>query len=94
MYRVTTDIIRHLSQSHQQMARILSAERQVVVRMAEMVGGLPDTSWFDDINGMLDSTADVTKSLISYLNSLADLEESMADSLANVLETLRESDEE
>jgi hypothetical protein len=76
------------------MARILSSERQVVVRMAEMVGGLPDTSWFDDINGVLDSTADVTKSLISYLNSLADLEESMADSLANVLETLRESDEE
>lgn len=94
MYRTTSGIIGHLSQSHLQMARILSAERQVVVRMSEMVAGLPDTTWSDDLSGMLDSAADVTKSVISYLNGLADLEEAMADSLSHVLEALRESDEE
>jgi len=94
MYRTMTGIIGHLAHSHLQMARILSAERQVVTRAAEMVSGLPDTSWSDDLSRMLDSAADVTKSVISYLNGLADLEEAMADSLSQVLAALREADEE
>lgn len=37
-----TEIVVHLSRSHQQMARILDAKRHVAVRMAHLVQALPD----------------------------------------------------
>jgi hypothetical protein len=84
--KIMTDIVHQLSLSHLQMARILDAKRQVTVRMAELVTGIPDAHpGFGGLEGLIQSSGELTKSVIAYVNSLADLEEAVADSLTNVV---------
>jgi hypothetical protein len=90
-----TEIIVHLSHSHQQMARIMDSKRQVAVRMAHMIQLLPDEHpELDGLKGLLSSSTQVSKSVIAYLNSLAELEEAMADSLTQLIKANDDSDEE
>lgn len=86
MHNLLTEIVVHLSQSHQQMARILDAKRHVTVRMAQLVQILPDEQLPEEgLEGLLEGASDVTKSIIAYVNSLAELEEAVADSLTHVV---------
>ncbi len=95
MQELMTEIVVHLSHSHQQMARILDAKRQVAVRMAQMVHILPDEHpQLDGLEGLLDGSSQVTKSVIAYVNSLADLQEAMADSLAQLVKAAADTEEE
>lgn len=90
-----TEIIVHMSHSHQQMARVMDAERQVVVRLAQIVHAIPDTEpGFDGVSGLIENTGRINKSVISYLNAIADLQEAMAENLGFVLKELRSQDEE
>jgi len=90
-----TEIVTHLSHSHQQMARILSAKRQVSVRMAQLIDALPNEHpHLGGLNGLVESSSDVTKSVISFLNGLADLEEAVADSLTHVLKAIGNTGDE
>ncbi|MFD0673393.1 nucleoside-diphosphate sugar epimerase [Cohnella sp. GCM10027633] len=90
-----TEIVIHLSHSHQQMARILSAKRQVTVRMAQLIDVLPNEHpHLNGLNGLVDSSSEVTKSVISFLNSLADLEEAVADSMTHVLKAIGDTGDE
>jgi hypothetical protein len=95
MQELLTEMIVHMAHSHQQMARILDAKRKVTVRMAQLVDVLPDAHpHFNGLEGLLDNTFNVTKSVVTYLNSLADLEEAVADSLTNVVKSAAETEEE
>lgn len=95
MQELLTEIIVHLSHSHQQMARIMDSKRQVAVRMAHMIQLLPDEHpELDGLKGLLSSSTQVSKSVIAYLNSLAELEEAMADSLTQLIKANDDSDEE
>lgn len=95
MQELMNEIVVHLSHSHQQMARILDAKRQITVRMAQMVSMLPDEHpQLNGLEGLLDSSSQVTKSVIAYVNSLADLEEAMADSLTQIVKAAGYTDEE
>ncbi len=95
MHETLTEIVIQLSKSHQQMARILDAKRHVAVRMAHLVTSLPDEHpQLDGLDGLLDGSANVAKSVIAYLNSLADLEEAVADSMTNVVKAMGESTDE
>lgn len=95
MQELMTEIVVHLSRSHQQMARILDAKRQIAVRMAQMVSLLPDEHpQLNGLGGLLDSSSQVTKSVIAYVNSLADLQDAMADSLTQIVKAIGEADEE
>lgn len=90
-----TEIIVHMSNSHEQMARVMDAERQVVVRMAQIVHAIPDTEpGFEGVPGLIKNTGRINKSVISYLNAIADLQEAMAENLGFVLKELRNQDEE
>jgi hypothetical protein len=96
LQELLTEIVVHLSRSHQQMARILDAERQVTVRMAHLVQSLPDQHpQLNGLNGLLDSSTNVTKNVVAHLNSLADLQEAFADSMTNVVKAMGDvTDEE
>jgi len=95
MQELMTEIVVHLSHSHQQMARILDAKRQVAVRMAQMVHILPDEHpQLDGLEGLLDGSSQVTKSVIAYVNSLADLQEAMADGLTQLVKAAADTEEE
>lgn len=95
MEQKITDIIMHMGHSHQQLARIIDAERHIIVRMADIVHALPDhTPNFDGVEGLMDSSSSIKKSLIAYLNSIAELEEAMAENLSQVVSELKGPDEE
>ncbi|MBB6732568.1 nucleoside-diphosphate sugar epimerase [Cohnella zeiphila] len=95
MQELMTEIVVHLSHSHQQMARILDAKRHVAVRMAQLIELLPDEHpQLNGLEGLVDSSSQVTKSVIAYVNSLADFQEAMADSLTQIVKAVGDSDEE
>ncbi|WP_256759867.1 nucleoside-diphosphate sugar epimerase [Cohnella sp. WQ 127256] len=95
MQELLTEIVVHLSKSHQHMARILDAKRHVAVRMAHLVQMLPDENpQFTDLDGILNSSSNVTKNVVSYLNSLADFQEAVADSLTNVVKAMGTPEDE
>lgn len=95
MEHTITEMIAHMSHSHRQMARVIDAERQVVVRMAQIVHAIPDAEHvFDGTAGMLENTGRLNKSVISYLTAIADLQEAMADNLGVVMKELKGHDEE
>lgn len=95
MEQKITDIIVHMAHSHQQMVRVLDAERQVAVRMAQIVQAIPDAGpAFEGTSGMMENTGRINKSVISYLNAIADLQEAMAENLGFVMKELKGHDEE
>jgi len=92
MQKLTTEIVNHLSHSCQQLARTMAAQRHIVMRMAELVHTLPDVHpQLNGLDGLLDHSSQVTKSVVAYLNSLADLEEATADSLTSILQAAAKS---
>ncbi|MGG1617164.1 nucleoside-diphosphate sugar epimerase [Paenibacillus sp. NRS-1782] len=95
MHNQVDDLLIHISHSQQQMSRLLDAERQVVVRMSQIIHALPDEEpRFDGIPGILDSSGQVNKSIVAYLNGIADLQEAMAEMLVRVVKETAYPDEE
>jgi hypothetical protein len=95
MQNKVDNLLVNISHSHQQMARLLDAERQVVVRMSQVIHDLPDEDpRFDGIPGILDSSGQVNKSIVSYLNGIADLQEAMAEMLVRVVKEVTDPEEE
>ncbi|WP_025675926.1 hypothetical protein [Paenibacillus polymyxa] len=95
MHNELDDLLIHISHSQQQMSRLLDAERQVVVRMAQIIHELPDEEpRFDGIPGIIDSSGQVSKSIVAYLNGIADLQEAMAEMLVRVVKETAYPEEE
>ncbi|WP_019638568.1 hypothetical protein [Paenibacillus fonticola] len=95
MEQKITEMIIHMSHSHGQIARIIDAERQVAVRMAQIIHSIPDADPdFDGTDGLIENTGRINKSVVAYLNSIADLEEAMAENLELVIKELKVQDEE
>lgn len=89
------EIINHIAHSHQQIARVLDAKRQVAVRMSEIIHHLPDNEpELDGVEGLLDSSGQINKSIISYLGGLADLEEAVAETLTQIMREIAVQEEE
>lgn len=95
MQHIVTEMIEHMSQSHGQLARILEGKRHVAVRMAQLVHALPDQHpGFGGFEELMDNSEAVTKSVVAYLNGIADLQESLAETLAMVMKEMAANDEE
>lgn len=90
-----TKVLQHMAHTHEQMARILDAERHVAVRMSQIVHDLPDADPdFGGFSGLVESSGQVNKNIIAYLNALADLEEAMAEGVGRVIKELNGQEEE
>lgn len=95
MQAITTEIVVQMAHSHQQLARIMDAKRHITIRMAELVKSLPDVNpQFNGLEGLLDNASQVTKSVVAYLNSLAELEEAVAENLTSVLQAAKSGADE
>lgn len=84
-----TEMIGHMARSHQQLARIIEAKKDVTLVMGSLISAIPDdheaSNHYEDL---LQNSKVIAKSLTSYLNSLADLEEALAGNLGNVMKEL------
>lgn len=95
MQHKVTEIIHHLSHSHQHMASILEAKRQVTVKMAQIIQAMPDHQpELDGVSGLLEGSSMVTKSIVNYLNSMADFQEAIAENLTHVMKEIGDHPEE
>ncbi|MCR8846164.1 nucleoside-diphosphate sugar epimerase [Paenibacillus sp. SC116] len=89
------EIIVHMAHTHNQMAKILQAKRQVAVRMSQLVHAVPDElPQIEHVSEVKMQSGQVTRCLIDYMVSIAELEEAMADQLKLVLKDLHEPEEE
>lgn len=90
-----TDMIGQMSYTQRHMARVLDAERHVAVRMAQIVHALPDVDpQFGGENDYKEYSQALTKSIVAYLNGIAELEEAMAEQLQHVLKEISDDAEE
>lgn len=95
MRHLLDELIHHLSESHRQAARVLEAERHVVVRMAQVIHAMPDQHPdLGAFDGLLEHSHAVGKNIVAYLNNIADLQESMAEHLAAVMKEMDGAAEE
>lgn len=82
-------ILHDISHMNGQLARILEAKRHEAVRMAQIVNTLPDNHpEFKGVPALLDNTSMVNKNIVAYLNSIADLQETMAQQLSHIMREL------
>ncbi|WP_219838449.1 nucleoside-diphosphate sugar epimerase [Paenibacillus sp. R14(2021)] len=95
MQHIVTEMVEHMSHSHEQMARVLEAKRHVAVRMAQLVHALPDQHpGFGGFDKLMDNSQAVTKNVVAYLNSIAELQESLAMTISAVMREFANEDEE
>ncbi|GAB6991512.1 hypothetical protein [Paenibacillus pini] len=89
------EMLNHMSHSQQQMARVLDAERQMAVRMSQVIHALPDVHpEFEGVSGLIENSGQINKSIIAYLGSIADLQEALAETLGYVMKELGSHEEE
>ncbi len=90
-----TRIIHHMARSKHRLADIFETERRVVKQMSSMIGHLPavDPS-FGDLESLIEHAMDLNRSVTTYLNGLAGLEEALADNLALIVKELKEDEGE
>ncbi|RAV22067.1 nucleoside-diphosphate sugar epimerase [Paenibacillus contaminans] len=90
-----TTVISHMAKSHLELARIIEAKRQSVVHAAKLVTAIPNENpSVEGFEGTTDFALQVTKNVTSYLNSLADLEEALAENLTQVMKELNSNEGE
>jgi hypothetical protein len=95
MQHLLDELIHHLSLAHAQAARVLEAERHVAVRMAQIIQALPDQHPdLGAFDGLMEHSRVLGKSIVAYLNNIADLQEAMAEHLAAVMKELDGASEE
>jgi hypothetical protein len=74
-----TLIVSYIAFSHRQLSRILEAKRDTAARMAGIIDGMPDKDpVFYTVEATIEHAQHLTKSIVAYLNSLAELEEALA----------------
>jgi len=85
---VTANIV-HMAKSHQELARILGAKKDIAVNMSQVTAAIPDShSNLNDVEVAVEHAMGISKSVSAYLSSLADLEEAMADNLSHIIAEL------
>ena len=87
-------IIAHMSRSYHELAKIIRAERQVAVHMAQIIDRIPNHPGFQSPLAITALSGDVADSVTAYLNNLADLEEAIAENLTCVISELKDPEEE
>lgn len=86
------DMVEHLSYSQQQIARIFEAQRHAAVRMAQIIQYLPNhqlappKAATKSRGGQVEQ---VNSSIVAYLNTMADLQQMVADTLEIAMKELR-----
>jgi len=95
MEQKITAIVHHMAKSHRELARILESKRDIVVRAAGLTTYIPsEHGATDGPEAVWEQSGAVAKSLTAYLNSLADLEEALAENLSTVVKELQASEDE
>lgn len=89
------DMVEYLSHSQQQIARIFEAQRHAAVRMAQIIHSLPNHELqpSEETKSSGGQVEQVNGSIVSYLNAMADLQQTVADTLEVAMKELKAMDQ-
>jgi hypothetical protein len=74
-----TTIINSIAASHREMSKILQTKGSIAGQMSSIITEIPNLHpQFDGVEGLQEHASLIIKSVIAYLNSLAELEEAIA----------------
>jgi methyl-accepting chemotaxis protein len=84
-----TEMIHHMANSQEQMANIIEAKRHVVVHLSSLNHQVSTVDPnLGEIQSLMEHSLLITKSVTAYLNSLADLEDALAENLSSVMKEM------
>ena len=86
-----TNTIEQMAKSHEELARILEAGRDITVHMSHLIETIPDRDMSFLAGGrteLMEQTTEVNGSVTAYLNSIGDLEEAVGDNLKHAMKQL------
>lgn len=90
-----TELIAHMANSHAEMAKIIEGSRHISVQMAGLINEIPDSQMnFPGVESLTGYSMDLCRSVTSYLNGLAEMEEAIADHLGCIMKELHPSSDE
>lgn len=81
-------IVHYMANSHVEMAKVLEEQRHVAVHMAQVINFIADHPPFNTLEGICKHSIAVTENVAAYLNSIAELEEAIAENLTHVVKEL------
>lgn len=88
-------LVGHMAKSHMELARIITAKKDVVFQMSHLIVMLPDRHpSYMEVETLVDNASGVTKSITSYLGGLAELVEAVNDNLTHVMAEMKSANEE
>jgi hypothetical protein len=88
MEQHVTNAIHYMSRSQVEMAKVLEEQRHVAVHMCQVIQKIPNRPSFNTLEGICKNSIAVKENIAAYLNSLADLEEAIAENLGHVMKEL------
>jgi hypothetical protein len=95
IHKEVDKILGHMSQSHEQMAKILGSNKTTSKSISTMIGQFPDVNpMLGDQEALVTNSLDVTRNIAVYLKALSELEEALAASLSIVMKQLLVEEEE
>lgn len=84
-----SSIIDHMANSHQEMAKILEVKRDITVHMTSMITAIPDLQLtFGGLESIATNSMMITETITNYINTIADLEEAIAENLSSVMKEM------
>jgi hypothetical protein len=90
-----TEIITYIADSHREMSKILQTKSSIAGQMSSIITEIPNLyPQFDGLEGLQEHASHIIKSVVGYLNSLAELEEAIALQTEIVMKELNGPDVE
>lgn len=88
-----SNIIGHMAKSHEELAHILQAGRDLTVHMSYLIDNIPDQnmSFMDGgKDALMEEATELNGSVTAYLNSIGELEDAIGDNLKLVMKQIRD----
>lgn len=91
-----SEMLENMAQSHDELSRILHSTREIAIHLAvQLVKGKATVrSTFASHNETISRSLDIAVNVTSYLNSIGDLQEALAENLEPIIEGLQDHSEE
>ncbi len=92
MEKQVSEILEQMAKSHDELSRILHSTREIAVHLAvQLVNEIPnENASFRSQDAIMRRSLDIAVNVTSYLNSIGDLQEALAENLEPIIEGLQD----
>jgi hypothetical protein len=93
--QLTNQMIAHMAKSYKELSKLMEMQKHVAVHMTQIMHAIPSEGMsFTGTDSISERAVDVKRNITSYLNTLAALEDAMADNLSCIFKEINPDEEE